>query len=300
MSDHPVARERRALRHRKSVQRRKIPAYGFGSKYVVFGGMTSPRSATSVSWSRVGGRRANNAPPSSSQARVSSPRGERAEVISSAGRAGVAEERLEDVLVEDGDAQAPRSGGAFAGEGGVVPAAGDVQREAAGRLGGVGDLADLEGFGQLREQGVGVDRAGDTAVEGQQAEAVGRVDDAHQSGTRGPVRVAPHAQAGGDAVVAVGDVVHSSAELVGQRLRGRVGHSPDGLLPAVGSGEADHRVAAAALGDRVLDAWCRWGAAVRPARSSRPRRRSSRPGRRPAAAALLRGRAPARRRTPRR
>ena len=67
------------------AQRRKIPADGLGSKYVDLGGITSPRSATSMSWSSEGGRSAKSAPPSRSQASVRSARGDSAEAISRPG-----------------------------------------------------------------------------------------------------------------------------------------------------------------------------------------------------------------------
>ena len=129
-----------------------MPAAGFGSKYVVFGGITSPASATSLSASISGGARVKSAPPSTSHRRVSST----TEVPDGHGLDGAgAGQPVQDPGLEDGDVEPGGAGRTVGQVRHVVPAAVDVQADRAGPGGRLpGDRPYLEVRGQQAEQGL--------------------------------------------------------------------------------------------------------------------------------------------------
>ncbi len=131
-----------------------MPAAGFGSKYVVFGGITSPASATSLSASISGGARVKSAPPSTSHRRVSSTTEVPDGTVSTGAGAG---QPVQDPGLEDGDVEPGGAGRTVGQVRHVVPAAVDVQADRAGPGGRLpGDRPYLEVRGQQAEQGRGV------------------------------------------------------------------------------------------------------------------------------------------------
>ena len=123
---------------------------------------------------------------------------------------------------------------------------------------GTGQLGDREVLGQQVEQDLALDRADDPAVEGHQAQTVDGVDHAHHARLGRPPAQLPHAEAGGDPVVPVGDAVDGTGTELPQStalLAASAGsrHTPAAPLPAFRAAELQVRLSVQSLGQGGLD-----------------------------------------------
>ena len=254
-----------------SYERRKMPAQGFGSKYVVLGGITSPRSASPVSASRAGGASVNSAPPSRSQRSVSSSSSRPAGAISTFGTASAPGTELAD---DRGRAGGRRRVPTLRRAGVPRKRGGEPRPSSRPRSGpSPGPAASRSRAPRTRATAAPaagpVHRAHHPAVEGGQVQAVERVD--RRTARRRPAAARPPATPRGWPRPGGGRRRCSGrpAELSGQGVGvGPVGHPPHGLLMTVGAGEVQHGRRPAGGGDDVGDRGPgRWSSATSAGRS---------------------------------